>query len=101
MTIVVMILYVVLFLKAADVFRFKSCTIIIKYERVIEFHSSYIYQSLGHQNNNYQTSCQKIAISHDCFELNGSQLEELPSVRLSFHTVFRPPHSTSTDVMLF
>ena len=42
-----------------------------------------------------------LAISHDCFELIGSQLQEPPSVRLSFHTVFRRPHSTSTRVMPF
>ena len=42
-----------------------------------------------------------LAISHDSFELNGSQLQEPPSVRLLFHSVFRRPHSTSTHVMLF
>ena len=38
-----------------------------------------------------------LATSHDCFELNGSQLQE----PLSFYTVFRRPHSTSTRVMPF
>ena len=42
-----------------------------------------------------------LATSHDFFELNGSQLQEPPSVRLSFHTVFRRPHSTSTRVLPF
>ena len=44
-----------------------------------------------------------LTTSHDCFELslNGSQLQEPPSVRLSFHTVFGRPHSTSTRVMPF
>ena len=46
------------------------------------------------KNNDRQTCHRKIAISHDCFEINGSKK------LLSFHCV-RLPHSTLTRVMSF